>query len=636
MGIILQQTVRPALRSAAFFLSMLVGGWVVWKILGLGLASNRGIDLTDEGLYLLSADPPQPFGAWGFPFGWHTRPLFAVAGYDIANFRTLGAMILLLAGAWAGHQVATLTYSWRPKESKRLPNFRPKRAFEIIGAFLGGVGSLMYYAGLVRTPSYNWLALLGMLIACGGYCSAARRLQDSPLHLPFIPLAVIASGLFISLPGKANVAPMTLFLGGVLLVSYVGLRRGLSLTLVVALLTVFFIATAWLLGLWAPFFPKYFLSVFDTAMPRLVPSHGVAGAVVSAAMVPWVFVRSLVGSPSSNAAWIGCLLVMAVCRGASFKHSPMFRYFFPILVGLTALACAWTARIPQSLTLGSAAAFRFTFTPSVTAAILATVLVLGLSTYDKTCLQTRSFKATVFYFALMFYPVVFSFGTSTSPYAQSSMAIVFILLAGFPATMRMSLPHAVGALSALLGFTILLLTATLKDSWKRPYRIPPIIEHTKTVGLGRNQHSLLIDSKTANALLKLRDDALSCGWRAGTPLIETVWSWAPTASYFLSAKVPKSLLITLFGYPNSIALAKYVSDKYLDDFPTDEAWVLTGDTQRLSGSEGDLPRSALEKEFREESQRQLLDHIFKNGKNRFPEDYTMVSNGEYFTLWKPR
>ena len=82
--------------------SGVVGLFILWNILVNILATDHALDLTDEGLYLLAADPPTTNAAWGFPWGWHTGILFRVVGYDIAAFRTFGAVLLVSAGGWVG------------------------------------------------------------------------------------------------------------------------------------------------------------------------------------------------------------------------------------------------------------------------------------------------------------------------------------------------------------------------------------------------------------------------------------------------------------------------------------------------------------------------------------------------------
>lgn len=89
-------TVRRSLRAGAIAILAVPTTW--WAIRSL-LASDRGIDLTDESLYLLDADPPGRYDAFGFPYGWITGPMFRAVDMDIARFRTLAGVLLVLATA---------------------------------------------------------------------------------------------------------------------------------------------------------------------------------------------------------------------------------------------------------------------------------------------------------------------------------------------------------------------------------------------------------------------------------------------------------------------------------------------------------------------------------------------------------
>jgi hypothetical protein len=78
------------------------GTFFIWIIVKQLLASDRGLDLTDEGLYLLDANPPSNTAAWGFPWGWHTGPFFQIVNYNISSFRTLGGVLLVLLSGYLG------------------------------------------------------------------------------------------------------------------------------------------------------------------------------------------------------------------------------------------------------------------------------------------------------------------------------------------------------------------------------------------------------------------------------------------------------------------------------------------------------------------------------------------------------
>lgn len=152
----------------------------LWAALHRLLASDRGIDLTDEGLYLLAADPPSIDAAWGTPFGWHTAPVFRAVGYDVAAFRTLGAWLLVLASAALGW--------WAVRLGERLRAAgvagRSTSVAASLRAVAGGVGGFLYYGGLLRTRSYNWVTVVGATIAAVGIVMLVEHMLRSGCDRP--------------------------------------------------------------------------------------------------------------------------------------------------------------------------------------------------------------------------------------------------------------------------------------------------------------------------------------------------------------------------------------------------------------------------------------------------------------------
>ena len=55
----------PSIRRLGLWLVAVAAGLVLlWIVLGFILGTSRGLDMTDEGLYLLAADPPNASASW--------------------------------------------------------------------------------------------------------------------------------------------------------------------------------------------------------------------------------------------------------------------------------------------------------------------------------------------------------------------------------------------------------------------------------------------------------------------------------------------------------------------------------------------------------------------------------------------
>lgn len=194
-----QRRVSPGHRTARSSVGVLFVLPATWVVVDVLLASDRGVDLTDESLYLLDADPPRPYDAFGFPYGWMTGPLFRAVDGDIARFRTLGGVLLVLATGLLAHHA--LRFADARTGIASSTGTRLSHAL-VVGSI--GTTGLLYYVGLplLRTPSYNWLNLVGILVSLSGVFLACRSGKRIPAA------SLIAVGMFLAMHAK----PTTPFL----------------------------------------------------------------------------------------------------------------------------------------------------------------------------------------------------------------------------------------------------------------------------------------------------------------------------------------------------------------------------------------------------------------------------------------
>jgi hypothetical protein len=270
-------------RSGGLLGAGLVG---LWFVLDAALASDRGLDLTDEGLYLLAADPPSRVAAWGTPWGWHTAPLFRLVGGDVASFRTLGAVILVAASAALA--VAAASGRWRMPEH----SVEPVTPIEMTLAGLSGaLGGYLYYAGMLRTPSYNWVVVLGSVVAATGIL-----LNLPPAHnrMPRLGVGLAAFGLFLTIPSKPTSPILIGLILGALIWRRVDFRVAVRHVLGLASATTMLVVLAVTLGMW----PLYFHEVFLAALAMPTPSDGqtLTGALLGYAQIPNAILRTAPGA----------------------------------------------------------------------------------------------------------------------------------------------------------------------------------------------------------------------------------------------------------------------------------------------------------------------------------------------------
>lgn len=258
-----------------------LSAFVLWGALFVVLAADRGLDLTDEGLYLLAAQPPSLEAAWGTPWGWHTAPLFRAVGYDVAAFRTLGAFLLVVASATLGFLAVSVGQRLRgPGQDVWLVG---ERAF---GAAMGGLAGLLYYGGLLRTPSYNWVTVFGATVAAAGLLqvvvtqlsgrtgpvggeSAARWPAASGY---VVGVLTAGFGAFFTVAAKPT-TPIFFAILAIPILRIAGdLRFAVRTVSAIAIAAAGFIGVAMIAGLWPWDFVSPFLKALEA--PSLLPQQG--------------------------------------------------------------------------------------------------------------------------------------------------------------------------------------------------------------------------------------------------------------------------------------------------------------------------------------------------------------------------
>lgn len=270
-----------------------------WLLVSSILAVDRGIDLTDEGLYLLDADPPAPTAAWNFPYGWVTAPLFRAVRGDIASFRALGGVLLLSLTTALALEVRRFSKLRRIHDADDggMHSSAHRSAAEFLTVIALGASGFFFYSelGFLRVPSYNWVNLVGLLTAVLGIFRTARTatvdglmVQESQRQLVG-SAAVIAAGLFIAAHAKPTTPVLLALISGPFLFKEVG-RRQAAMTYALTIgFGVGFAILAIALRLW----PAGFVSVLlrPLRVPPVETGHGLAAAVMLAAAAPFEAMR---------------------------------------------------------------------------------------------------------------------------------------------------------------------------------------------------------------------------------------------------------------------------------------------------------------------------------------------------------
>jgi len=162
---------------------------LIWAGLAVALAchfwaADRGLEMTDEASYLLIALDPWGTRGHGTFHGFLLRPLYLLGGSSVVGLRWIGYGILLLV-------------AWRLAGAVRLRLGAGKSAVENFCAPVLMVAAMTAYCAGIRTPCYNWMILVGAILAWSGFLRSGIS-PVGPLELGI--------GLTIAILGKWGAA----------------------------------------------------------------------------------------------------------------------------------------------------------------------------------------------------------------------------------------------------------------------------------------------------------------------------------------------------------------------------------------------------------------------------------------------
>ena len=602
-----QRTLTIAASLAAAALS--------WPLLAWAFATDRGIGFQDEGLYLLAADPPSPTAGWVTPFGWHTAPFLDLVGHDIARFRTLGLWLLVLAGALLGHTVGRRIVGDSDDRSARATRIG-------IGA-MGALGAPLLASGFLRTPGYNWVNLLGLVLATTGAILASMVRADTASlwqsRRLLVAIALLAFGVWFTVPAKPSSAPLFLLAATAFLAPH--FRRRTS---TVALMAVAWSAAWTAVGLLLSWWPTSFLDVLRRSadFPPLDRNQTLPGAlrdVLRTPKVAWQYLTEL------RAATLLLVAVAAVIAVIASRRPDSHRALRAAPLTIVCVAAVGTA-VPWPV-LGLPNPFvRFDWYGTTNAGVLLFVgallhLLANRHVADRPAVR-RAFAITGLCAATV---VAFGFGSAMGIYPQAALASALLWCSAAAVVAAIGGPRcrmASIAVLVLAGGT--LLVSNVVDSRHHPFDgtmlLAPIDQQTEQAAIGPHDAVLRVDADT-RALLDALRAAPANGFCPGTPLIGLVWQWTSTTAYAARAEVPEHLILTIFGYPD----AADVLDVTMQDLELPkwrDAWVATTDPATLDPDDAATLRAA-------------LDRLPSSVGRAFPDDYVLGFTVDELQFWSP-
>lgn len=584
----------------------IAGVVALWWLIGVVFSSDRGLDLHDEGLYLLGADHGNLRGTWTTPFGWHTRPFFLLLGRSVESLRTFAVLASAASGAWAAWSIARTVTEGRT---------RADRTTRTMVAVVGAVAGPMVAASMLRTPGYNWVNLVGLTVAAGGIAMALGIPAEAEVRsrAMWVPATLVAAGAFFAIPGKPTSAIAVAVVGAAVLATRMPLRRVARFAGAAVAVGVLLIAFAVVARVW----PADFLSVLRTGskVPPLHENQSIGGALRDVLRTPKVALEDLRRLRAAS------LLLMAIAAATAWwapRLPPAARW---VPLSFATVAAVGTAA-PLPLLGGPSPAYRFAWYGTTNGAVLLLAgAALHVLAHRQSADRATVRRAAVVALMLLALTVAFGLGSAMSVYHQAALATVLLWPAAAVVATAVGGPRRRAATAAVLAVAAFAMAATnLVDSRRHPFLYPDIATATAPLTLGDGDR-LLVEPDTASHLTELRAAARGAGFCPGERLLGFLWQWSATEQYVLDATVPDTLLLTIFGYPDPLR----VLDQVLTDLDRDTwsgAWLLTTDPATLAPDDAAELDAAL---------RRLPSAVGRT----FPEDYVMAAHVGDTQLWRP-
>lgn len=605
---------QPASGDAA-------GGWrtVAWAtacgvllaivLVQLVADASRGLDLTDEGLVLLGAQNRQPGAAFNGFSGPSVGALFTLVGHDVAAFRIAGALLLAGAGGALGLAVARL-----------LGAGSTRGTIHAALALATAAVSLGYYALYLRAPSYNWLALVGILLVGTGVLLALARPPGSNGRRRGTAGigVVIGVGVAVALAGKLPTGIAAFMVAAAALGLDAGLHRQprrlwpiAGAGAVAAVLVGLHLALVLGPGPSAELMRRSaaVLAIIDPAY--YTPLHVLRNLVASVAGLPL-----LVVTVSFGVVLAGLLQLVPAVRRRLGRHTVAILGLGPVLVvGVTApfvrdpdtggwlflgrygLALVASAMIG----LGATAVAQRNeghHTPPPPADAGPPALAVGAGgTGD----AVPARLAAVAGLAMLLLAIAYAIGSNNALAMQVGGAVGALAVAAAVFTGAMAalasgqsrdryvrygapLPWA----GAVLTVAAVVTVGAVWGGRGQPYRQPPMDSAVERASPAR-LHGLLFDAETATYWNELTAAAAANGWQPGDALLDLTWS--PAVSWVLDARVPATLT-TRVGREVTATASSVEAIRRSPDVDWTRAWLLISpdlektDTSEITASFG--------------------------------------------------
>ena len=559
----------------------------------------HGLDISDEGMYLLSVSHVTEKMSFHNPFGDYTRLLYLLSFQKVWLFRITGFVALGMAGAYLSSAVCSLLPSEISKSA---------RGSVLVSGLL--ICPFCYSLGIL-TPSYNWLNLFCLSIGLGAVmhllCTFSESTRFRTFHLAALAISIWV-GSFAKVSTGFGIFLLFLVFSGIL-------RKPLRQTSKHALsLFSFLIVFALLHHLFISDLKVVIEKVSrgQQALEILDPRYSVSLAMESfkSGSIRWVI--QLFGGSQIWLLLIAGFLVIIY----RFNNAKLFQRRELIAVIPVLPLVPFLISVNNGNWSGVAARYNDQMW-AVTQFLSLSLLYMLVNACLKRTFPWRTLMSAGF---LLGGPVLYAFGSNNGFIEQITGATGLIGMAAIVLLTSLGLiRNSIFPVICLL-LSIGAITTTINSSHD-PYRQAPLTEQTVLIEIAPGSGRLYVEKDFADDINSLRGQLSESGWKSRTPLLDFT-QYSAGIVYALDALQPITVIPTVGGMDGVNALAEW-SFNYISEHDEKDVW---NSAWLLLPSEKNLQNCQLCPET----------YVLSRLNRTFPDDYALIATSKNFRIYKPR
>ena len=495
--------------------------WVLWY-------SRYGIDLTDESYYLVWMADPFKYSVSATQFGFIYHPLYKLLDGNITAIRQVNILTTFCL-SWVLSNVFLRTVFGNQ-------TLQSTHRIVISGAIATTAAASLVFAGLwLPTPSYNSLALQGMLVAAIGLLLAEKHGGRESI----IGWFLIGAGGWLAFMAK----PTTAVALGLCTVFYLQFSGKLSLRLfaISAIVAVGFIVLS-------AFAIDGSIITFIDRLKDGAEMYRILGGGHTTDRLLRLDDFQL--GKSGEVILIACTAVFFAAAYFSQANIKMLMHGGTILSAVFALV---SIAIVFGLTNQSldVAQFQGLLIWSVPLA----AMLAGFSIYRFKGLFQISRAQWALALTFLALPYAYAFGTSANYWVSGAIAGIFWVLAGLVSLNPIASAWKFPALLLSLGLAAqMVAVALVQNGIESPYRQPqPLRDNDYKLEIGKPGSTLVLSKGFGRYYAEAISLAQQAGFKQGTPVIDLTGQ-SPGILYAMGASNIGQPW-TVGGYPGSDALA---------------------------------------------------------------------------------